>query len=48
LETEAAERLTTIFFHAEALRGVKRAVPNLPVGLIFSALRQTPPSGCFR
>ena len=36
LETEAAERLTPISFHAAALRRVKRAVPNLPVGLIFS------------
>jgi glycerophosphoryl diester phosphodiesterase len=31
LETEATERLTPISFHAEALRRVKRAGPNLPI-----------------
>lgn len=36
LETEVTERLTPISFDAEALRRVKRAVPDLPVGLIFS------------
>jgi glycerophosphoryl diester phosphodiesterase len=45
LETEVTERITPISFDAEALRRVKRAVPDLPVGLIFSG---APPNAAER
>ena len=45
LEEDAAERVTPISFHSEALRRVKRVLPDQPVGLVFPG---APPEGAGR